>query len=87
MRRIHTDLLVAGSGIAGLTFALKAAEFARVLLVTKKNRVESATNYAQGGVAAVFGEEDAFGPLMGIAMFPLCVGAGYLLMHRFGKSG
>jgi L-aspartate oxidase len=52
--RIQTDVLVAGSGIAGLTFALKAAEFARVVLVTKKNRVESATNYAQGGVAAVF---------------------------------
>ena len=60
MTRIQTDVLVAGSGIAGLTFALKAAEFARVVLVTKKDRVESATNYAQGGVAAVFGEEDAF---------------------------
>jgi hypothetical protein len=29
---------------------------------------------------------DAFGPLMGIAMFPLSIGAGFLLMHRFGKS-
>ncbi len=60
MTRIQTDVLVAGSGIAGLTFALKAAEFAHVVLVTKKNRVESATNYAQGGVAAVFAKEDAF---------------------------
>jgi len=32
-------------------------------------------------------EGDAFGPLMGIAMFPLSLGAGFLLMHRFGKSG
>ena len=32
-------------------------------------------------------EGDALGPLRGIAMFPLSVGAGFLLMHRFGKSG
>ena len=32
-------------------------------------------------------EEDAFGPLMGIAMFPLSIGVGFLLMHRFGRSG
>jgi hypothetical protein len=32
-------------------------------------------------------EGDAFGPLMGIAMFPLSIGAGFLLMHRFGKFG
>lgn len=31
-------------------------------------------------------EEDAFGPLMGISMFPLSIGAGFLLMHQFGKS-
>jgi len=31
-------------------------------------------------------EGDAFGPLMGIAMFPLSIGAGFLLMHRFGRS-
>jgi len=36
---------------------------------------------------AVFVDEgDSFGPLMGIAMFPLSIGAGFLLMHRFGKS-
>lgn len=60
MKRIAADVLVVGSGIAGLTFSLKAADYARVLLVTKKGHVESATNYAQGGVAAVFGREDAF---------------------------
>jgi len=53
------DVLVIGSGIAGLTFALEAAEFGRVVVVTKKDRAESATNYAQGGIAAVMGEEDS----------------------------
>ncbi len=60
MNQLRADVLVAGSGIAGLTFALKAAEYSDVLLVTKKGRVDSATNYAQGGVAAVFSDEDTF---------------------------
>ena len=50
--RIETDLLVVGSGIAGLSFALKACRYADVVLCTKKERVESNTNYAQGGVTA-----------------------------------
>ncbi len=77
MSRVRTDILVAGSGIAGLTFALKAAEYADVTVVTKKGRVESATNYAQGGVAAVFGRDDAFDLHEGDT---LEVGAG--LCHR-----
>ncbi len=57
--RIQTDVLVVGSGIAGLSFALKACHYADVVVVTKKERVESNTNYAQGGVAAVFDPEDS----------------------------
>ena len=57
--RVRTDVLVVGSGIAGLSFALKAARYANVLVATKKERVESNTNYAQGGVAAVFDPADS----------------------------
>jgi L-aspartate oxidase len=54
------DFLVLGSGIAGLTFALKASKAGRVGIVTKKGRAESNTNYAQGGIAAVTSKEDSF---------------------------
>jgi L-aspartate oxidase len=57
--RLETEVLVVGSGIAGLTFALKMAEHADVLLVTKKDRVDSNTNYAQGGVAAAVAPDDS----------------------------
>src|SRR3989441_13008357 len=54
------DFLVLGSGIAGLSFALKVSAHGRVAIITKKNRAESNTNYAQGGIAAVTSKEDSF---------------------------
>lgn len=57
---LKTDVLVIGSGIAGLFAALKASAFADVILVTKKDKNESNTNYAQGGIASVISKEDSF---------------------------
>ena len=54
-----TDFLVIGSGIAGLSFALKAAEKGRVILISKVNIEESNTRYAQGGVASVMSAPDS----------------------------
>src|SRR3546814_447449 len=54
------DFLVVGSGIAGLSFAIKAAQHGKVLIVTKSNEDESNTKYAQGGVAAVVDKSDSF---------------------------
>jgi len=56
----HFDYLVLGSGIAGLSFALKVAPRGRVAIITKKNKAESNTNYAQGGIASVTSKEDSF---------------------------
>ena len=55
-----TDILVLGSGIAGLSFALKASKYAKVIIATKKEKAESNTNYAQGGVASVMSKDDNF---------------------------
>ncbi len=53
------DVLVIGSGIAGLSFALKVAQEGRsVAILTKKTKAESNTNYAQGGIAVVTSQED-----------------------------
>jgi len=57
---IESDFLVIGSGIAGLSFALQAADHGRVAIVTKREIAESATRYAQGGIASVFSTEDSF---------------------------
>ena len=60
MTSIKTDFLIIGSGIAGLTFALKTAKFGNVALVTKKEIMDSNTFQAQGGIASVFGKLDSF---------------------------
>lgn len=57
---MKTDFLVIGSGAAGLSFALKAAEHGHVTIVTKGEMVECNTNYAQGGICSVTYEPDTF---------------------------
>jgi L-aspartate oxidase len=57
---MRTNFLVIGSGISGLNFALNAAKKGRVLIVTKKKIVDSNTNFAQGGIAAVLDKTDDY---------------------------
>ena len=58
--RKKVDFLVIGSGIAGLSFALKVAEFGSVCIATKAQAEESSTRYAQGGIAAVMYTPDTY---------------------------
>ena len=54
------DFLIIGSGIAGLSYALKVAQHGKVCMITKANEDESNTKYAQGGIAAVMYSPDSF---------------------------
>lgn len=58
--RKKVDFLVIGTGIAGLSYALKVAAFGKVCIVTKCEARESATRYAQGGIAAVMYTPDTY---------------------------
>src|SRR5688572_936130 len=57
---MRTDYLVLGSGVAGLSFALQAATHGQVVLLTKRAAIDTATSWAQGGVAAVLSPDDSF---------------------------
>ena len=54
------DVLVIGSGVAGLQTALKATKLGHVVVVTKRAATESTTRYAQGGIASVMDGSDSY---------------------------
>ena len=58
--RYEVDFLIIGSGIAGLSYALKVAPYGKVCVLTKGDAAEGSTRYAQGGIAAVMYDSDSF---------------------------
>ena len=63
MSIIQSDILILGSGVAGLSTAIKLAKALpnkKIIVATKNNKEESNTKYAQGGIAAVWDEKDSF---------------------------
>lgn len=60
MEVVQTDYLVIGSGLAGLTYALKMAKFGSVTLLTKRKRTDANSSWAQGGIAGVLSDDDSF---------------------------
>lgn len=59
-QKLKTDFLIIGSGIAGLTLGLKLSQLGKVTIITKKQKADSNTNWAQGGIASVLSESDSF---------------------------
>lgn len=57
----ETDFIVVGAGVAGLRAAIALAEAGRVLVLAKQELTESATQYAQGGIAVALSDEDEIG--------------------------
>lgn len=58
--RKEVDFLVIGSGVAGLCFALKAANYGKVCMITKAKIDDGSTRYAQGGIASVVYQPDTY---------------------------
>ena len=58
IENLDTDIVIVGSGAAGLTLALRTADFARVTVLSKGDR-KGATYYAQGGIAAALDDNDS----------------------------
>ena len=63
MKRVppETDFVIVGAGVAGLRAAIELAAAGRVLVLAKREITESATQYAQGGIAAALSDEDEIG--------------------------
>ena len=59
-KMITSDFLVIGSGVAGLSFALRAAEHGKVIVLCKSDPLVSSSAKAQGGIAAVIDKNDTF---------------------------
>ena len=60
MANVEVDFLVIGSGLAGLTYALRVAPHGSVALITKKSRTDANSSWAQGGIAGVLADDDSF---------------------------
>ena len=69
-----------GGGVAGLSFALKAAERGSVAVLTKRERVESNTHYAQGGISAVLSRRNA------VAVMPYAYVGGWLRERQLSAA-
>jgi L-aspartate oxidase len=81
------DVLIIGSGLAAVTLALALPHRLRIAMVTKKQSLDSASAWAQGGIAAVMGEDDSFADHV---RDTLVAGAGLCneaVVHRVVESG